>query len=119
MDITEHLIDGNVVRGDPTDPREEAERLEKVTGEDIPEGGAGESEKEELVTANTSTIPDTSICLCVKSVEQCAGNKVSWPDYMCCQQAAKLSLNFCSYSSRAAVPGSDEQYLQWRNQSAG
>lgn len=89
VDITEHLVDWNVFRGDPADPGEVAERLKDIPREQIPNGRASESEEEEFFTAKTSAVTDTSICLCVKGIKESTGNKVGGPDCTLCQVAEK------------------------------
>ena len=65
MNVAKHLIDRNVVWDDPADPGEVAEGLEEVSGEEVPDSRAQECIKEEAFTADTTTVTDTSICLCM------------------------------------------------------
>lgn len=80
MNITEQLIDGNVVGSNPAYPREVAESLEQVPGEKIPYGRCRESIEEETLSAETTPITNTSICLGVQSVEERAGDQIRGPD---------------------------------------
>jgi hypothetical protein len=40
--VTEHLVDGHVVGDDPANPVEEAESLEEVSGEQVPDRASSE-----------------------------------------------------------------------------
>jgi hypothetical protein len=69
MDITEHLIDRDIVRGDPSDPREVAEGLEDVPREEIPRERPKEGEQEESFTTHASSMADPCILCGVEGIE--------------------------------------------------
>lgn len=81
MNISKHLVDGDVVWRNPANPREVGEGLEEVPWHDIPDPRAKESVEEESLSADTTAVTNTSICLCMESVEKGAGDKVIRPDY--------------------------------------
>ena len=81
MNVAKHLVDGNVVRSDPADPREVGEGLKKVSWEEIPDCGGGKTVEKKSFTAHTATISNTSVSLCMKRVEKRANDKVCWPDH--------------------------------------
>lgn len=81
MDVSEHLVERDVLRGNPAYPGEVAESLEQISGKDIPDGGCGERVEEEAFTAETTAATNTGICLRVQSVEKSASDQVSGPDW--------------------------------------
>lgn len=81
MGVTKHLIDWNIIGGNPGNPGEVTERLEEVRRENIPDRRCQESVEEKSFTANTTSSSDTCICLRVQCVEKCTGDKVGRPDY--------------------------------------
>lgn len=80
MDVSKHLIHGNVVWSNPTDPREVTECLENVPREQVPREGTNEGIDEESLATKTSSVTDTSIGLCMEGIEESADNKVIGPD---------------------------------------
>lgn len=86
MDDTEHVVDLDVVRGDPADPGEVRERGEDVSREEVygkvlgvelgrnldmltPSGRAQERVQEEAFTAETAAVAGTGVVLRVEGVE--------------------------------------------------
>lgn len=80
VDVPEHLVDGDVVGGDPADPGEVTQGLEEVAGEEVPDGGGEEGVEEEPLTAHTTAATNTGVLLRVQGVEKSAGNQVGGPD---------------------------------------
>lgn len=80
MHDTEHFIDGDVVWCDPADPGKVAESLEEIPRDNVPRSRDKEPVEEEPLTAYTATVTNTGIGLCVKGVEESAGNQVGRPD---------------------------------------
>ena len=75
------LVDYDVVRSDPAHPVEERERLEYVSGKEVPARRGEESVEEESLAAYTSAITHASIVLGVQSVEQRTCYKVCRPNW--------------------------------------
>ena len=63
MDIAEHLVDWNVVRSDPTNPREITEGLEDVPREEIPNAGADKRIGEKAFTTEATARAYASVRL--------------------------------------------------------
>jgi len=81
MNVSKHLINRNVIRGNPADPREVTKRLKKIPRKKVPRGGSQERVQEELFTTEPPSIPDTGIGLCVECVEKCTRYKIGWPNW--------------------------------------
>lgn len=80
--VSEHLVDNDVVRNNPAHPVEERERLEDVSGEEIPTRRGKETVEEEPFTANTTTVSDTGVLLLMESIEQRASDQIRRPDWV-------------------------------------
>lgn len=80
MDVTEHLVDRDIVRGDPADPREVTQSLEEVPREEVPGEGAEERIDEEALSGYSTTVTHASISLCVEGVEKSTCDEIVGPD---------------------------------------
>lgn len=74
MNISKHLIDRNIFRGNPANPRKEAEWFKEIPGEKVPGGGSKERIQEELFMTEPP-----SISLSVKRIEKSACHKIGRP----------------------------------------
>ncbi len=79
--VPEHLVDLDVVRRDPADPREDGECFKEITWKNVPDGRAKESEEEESLATDASAVTHARVMLRVESVEESAVDEVGWPDY--------------------------------------
>ena len=110
MTISEHLINGDVVGNDPADPGKGAQRREQVTREEVPDGGGTESIEEETLSAETTTVTNTSISLSMQSVKQGTGDQISGPDCVRRHKNDREEDIKLAYSWKEAEPGSGEQF---------
>ena len=78
--VAEELVDDDVVWHDPADPVEEGEGLEDVAGDEVPAGGAGEGDEEELLAAHAPAAAHAGVDLLVERVEEGARHQVRGPD---------------------------------------
>ena len=80
-EVSEQLVDDEVVGRNPADPVEVAEGLEDVAREEVPEERAGERIDEETFTGDTPMSSNTSVLLGVEGVEQRAIDQIHWPNH--------------------------------------
>lgn len=80
MNVTEHLVDGNVVWSNPADPGEVTEGLEEVSGHEVPDCACKPGVEEEPLTTDTSSCTHTSVCLGMEGVEEGTSDEVGRPD---------------------------------------
>lgn len=78
--VTEQLVDDDVLWSDPAHPGEVAERLEKITWEEVPTKTPEPDVCEESPTRETRTGAHTSIYLGMQSIEERAVNQIRGPD---------------------------------------
>lgn len=67
--VSEHLVDGDIVRDNPADPGEVAEGLENVAREEVPKEPAQEAVVEEPLSGDTAARTHASVLLSVQGVE--------------------------------------------------
>ena len=70
----------NIIRSDPSDPREYAKSLKDVSREEIPARSGDEECEEKSFTAQPSATTNTGIFLMMEGVEECTIDKISRPD---------------------------------------
>ena len=80
MNVTKHLVDGNVVGGNPAHPGKVTEGLEEVSGNEVPECACCPGIKEEPLTVDTSSCAHTSVCLGMEGVKEGTSDEVGRPD---------------------------------------
>jgi hypothetical protein len=81
LEDAEHLVDLDIVGGDPADPREVGEGGEDVAGEEVPGGRSGKRVNEETLTAHTLTITGTGVLLGVEGIEEGAVHEIGGPNH--------------------------------------
>jgi hypothetical protein len=80
MDITEHLVDGDIVGRNPADPREIAKGLKDVAREEVPDETTREAIEEESSSRYATAISDPRVLLCMQGVEERACDEIVRPD---------------------------------------
>lgn len=70
MHIPEHLVDRDVLGGNPAHPRKVAEGLEEIPGEDVPNRRAGEGDVEEPLAAHAPTVTYSGVFLGMEGIEK-------------------------------------------------
>lgn len=111
MLVTEHLVEGYIVGGNPAYPGEETERLEDIAREEVPEETTSETVDEESLPRDTAMLSDTGILLRMQGVEECTGNEIIWPDYKEIHRMKTREVK-CAHSWMVVGQGIGEQYLQ-------
>ena len=81
VDVTEHLVDWNVVGCNPAYPGEVAQCSEQVTRDQIPNGRCRNAIQEEPLTANPTTLTNTGVGLGMKRIEEGGRDQSIGPDY--------------------------------------
>ena len=80
MNVTKHLVDGDVIGSDPAHPGEVTEALEEVSGHKVPECACQPAIEKEPLTTDTSSCTHTIVCLRMQSVEEGTGDEVGRPN---------------------------------------
>ena len=81
---TEHLVDVDIVRGNPSRENKVTESIEHVSGDPVPTEGSSEDVKEEPKTADRPTVSLGRVGgrVIVQSVHETAVDKILWPNHV-------------------------------------
>lgn len=109
---TEHLVDGNIVRGNPDGEHEELEELGQNLWHPFPGKGSAGDDKEEAVTANLPAVGLAWVrgSVVVQRVHHGGGDEVSRPDHG--GRPDEETASHASNTESHSLSGKDEEQLE-------